>query len=376
MARRFFVTLVSVAQGDIVSSMAVGDRLDLPRNGKIECGRVPGLDIVCRGQGQGGRRCFGLAVDGERVVMNDYRHGMGIWVRGKRVHQNHDLAPGDAFGPCEGIRFVLGVEDAPVLHDVQRVGRWWCANPRGEREHEKVWSAIDLTDPDRTVVDVVFVPPDEAWDAGTTCGAFVDVLHPSWPVCVERFAFGDLHVRVGERTAGIPLHRLVARTKAVGAIVDAGMAAWLAESIGWAMLTSRCVFAHLDRCVAVRFDDGQPILEPSALRIGAVDDQPPTWHLASVLRDFAFVPPNDRCARALAGASALAAADEVTSGRAVLVELLEALAQMREESGGDMRAAWHGLVQRLFPEDAAVDRDVVDALRLLSEQDALALLSG
>ena len=128
--------------------------------------------------------------------------------------------------------------------------------------------------------------------------------------------------------------------------------------------------------MAVRFDDGQPILEPSALRIGAIDDKPPTWHLASVLRAFRFVPPNDRGARALAAASARAEADEATSGRAVLVELLEALAQMREESGGDMRAAWHGLVQRLFPEDAAADRDVVDALRLLSEQDALALLSG
>jgi hypothetical protein len=368
MARRFFVTLQSVAPGDMVMSMSVGDRLDLPRQGKIECGRVPSLEIVCRGRGQGGRRCFALVVDGDRVVMEDYRHGGGIWVRGAHHHENAELAPGDVFGPCEGIRFVLGADDASVLHDVRRVGRWWCANPRGRGE--PVWSAVDLDDPQRDVVDLFIVNGGATRGFGPSA-AFADVLHPSWPRSIERFKFQGADVCVAERTAGVPLERIIHRTRELGAAVDSGMAAWLAESVGWCM-SSSTIDAHLlERCVVVRFDDGQPVFEPWLLRTRHVDDtRVSTWLVAALLRELAYVPPNDRVARALA------AADNGEAGRTALLELLAALAEAREESGGDMRAAWHGLVQRLFPEDAAADRDVVDALRVLGEDDARALLGS
>ena len=145
MPRRFFIELISVADGDVVYSLPVGGRLELPRFGTITCGRVPGLDIHCRGEGQGGRRCFSIDVDGDDLRIYDLGHSEPIWVRGEPVRgAPQRLAVGDTFGPCEGIQYALRAEAATwgALH----IGDYLCVAPHGHKD-APIYSAVRLSIP-------------------------------------------------------------------------------------------------------------------------------------------------------------------------------------------------------------------------------------
>ena len=133
------------------------------------------------------------------------------------------------------------------------------------------------------------------------------------------------------------------------------MAAWLAETIGGALSEGPARAPDLTSDVVVQFNDGQPLLALPHRLQGAQRNDLRARALTDLVNTFptAVAPPRSPEA---------------------LGDLVAALAAARRESPAVLRAAWHGLVCSLFPDELAEHRVMVELLHHLDSSGIDALL--
>jgi hypothetical protein len=404
MAERWYLELVEVAEGDLVYSHAISDRIWLDERARVVMGRVPSADVYCLGRGQGGRRALVVEQRAGTLWLQQAGHDLPVWHRGRPVRNEVSLASGDRFGPSYGISFVVGRADPGPLPGAHRIGPAVAFAPRGSGSAPRVWSGFRADDATRGLVDVLSYP-----------AALTRDVAPRVRAEQERAATGNVHAThakildsglcedtqgvwaLRESTLGVTLPAFWDRTDDQRASLDVDSAAFLVEQLGRGLLAGALEWRGLATAgVVLRFVDGQPLLVPQPLVDAPLLPQLDEENAASVALEvagllarclqpgrghgYAWTPPTQARAdvRAVIAATpeladdvrilAVAAAHDDPARRPTAPALLDALAAARAARGADddgMRAHLRDVVAHLFPAERAAAEEMREAMGVI-----------